>query len=126
MSYHFVSRQGGYSYENSFPIVFLLKQRNRYFSPRSYIKCFHGWLRFNFRGLLGGKILRKTNFHNGWHKVDIRTRHYHFMFERSSTSTRDSMTRKYLYNVFFANIKRKEHKEKTYKNITQNLRKRSC
>ena len=62
MSYYFVSRIGGCSHENSFPVISLLKQRNRYFSSRSYMKCFHGWVRFNSRGLLGGKILRETIF----------------------------------------------------------------
>ena len=98
-----------------FPLFSCLTREIDIFSTRSYMKCFHGWVRFNFYGLLGGKILRETNFHNGWHKLDIRTRHYHFMFERSSTSARDSTTIKHFYNVFFANIRRKEHKEKTIK-----------
>ena len=90
-------------------------------------------MRFTFGGLLGGKILWETNIQNGWQKLDkkllssvfhdyIRTWHSHFMFGRSSASTRDWKTTKNLYNAVFPNIRGKENKEKP-KNIIQKLKK---
>ena len=108
----------------SFPLFSRLTGEIHIISPRSYVKCFLGLVRFNFGGILGWKILQETNIQNGWHKLDekllssvfhdyIRTWHSHFMFGRSSASTRDWKTTKNLYNAVFANIKGKENKEKT-------------
>ena len=107
-----------------FPLFSPLTREIHIISPRSYVKCFLGLVRFNFSGMSGRKILRETNIQNGWHKLDekllssvfhdyIRTWHSHFMFGRSSASTRDWKTTKNLYNAVFANIRGKENKEKT-------------
>ena len=45
----------------------------------------------------------------------------HFMFGRSSASTRDWKTLGNLYNAVFANIRWKENKEKT-KNLHKNIK----
>ena len=108
----------------SFPLFSRLTGEIHIISPRSYVKYFLGLVRFNFSGMSGRKILRETNIQNGWHKLDekllssvfhdyIRTWHSHFMFGRSSASTRDWKTTKNLYNAVFANIRREENKQKT-------------
>ena len=47
----------GCSYENSFLVVFPLKQEKDIISSRSYTKYFP----LDFGGLLGGKVLREAN-----------------------------------------------------------------
>ena len=112
-----------------FPLFSRLTRKIEIISSRSYVKCFSGWVRFKFGGLLDGKILRETNIQIGWQKLyekllssvfddHIRTWHSHFMFGRSSVSTRDWKTVENIYNAAFANIRGKENKEKT-KNIMQ-------
>ena len=107
-----------------FPLFSRLAGEIYIISPRSYVKCFLALVTFDFGGMLGWKILEETNIQYGWHKLDeklissvfydyIRTWHSHFMFGRSSTSTRDWKTTKNLYNAVFANIRGKENKEKT-------------
>ena len=107
-----------------FPLFFRLNGETHIISLRSHVKCFLGLVRFNFSGMSDWKILQKTNIQNGWHKLDekllssvfhdyIRTWHSHFMFGRSSASTRDWKATKNLYNSLFANIRGKENKEKT-------------
>ena len=93
------------------------------------MKCFPGWVRFNFGGVLFRKIFRETNIQNGFHKLDekllssvvyehIRTYHSHFMFGRFVRQLKIQKQQKSLYNVFFVNTRGKENKEKT-KSIIQ-------
>ena len=55
----------GYSYENSFLVVFPLNREKDIISLRSYIEIFPRLGEIYFGGLLGGKILREANIQNG-------------------------------------------------------------
>ena len=59
----------GCSYENSFPIVFSLTWEKDIISSRSYMYHFPAWARFILASCWVGKIWRKANIQNGWHKL---------------------------------------------------------
>ena len=117
-----------------FPLFSRLTGEMHIISPRSYVKCFLGLVRFNFGGILGWKILQETNIQNGWHKLDekllssifhdhIRTWHSHFMFGRSSESTRDWKTTKNLYNVLSLRISGEKRIREKLKTLYRKKRK---
>ena len=115
--------QGAVHMKTVFPLLPCLTGEIHIISSHSYVKCFPGCVRFNFGGMLGGKMLGETNIRNGWHKLDekllssvshdhIRSWHSHFFFGRSSASPRDGKATKYLDNAVFTNLK---HYTKTKK-----------
>ena len=58
------------SHENSFSVIFLIKREKDIISSRSYTKYFPAWPRFCYGGILGGKMLWKTNIQNRWHRLE--------------------------------------------------------
>ena len=65
-----MSKLRGCSYENSFPVVFLLDRKKDIISLRSYIANIPRLDEIYFCGLLSMKILREANIQNGWQKLE--------------------------------------------------------